>query len=563
VWIAVTGYLAARQARDIAVRLEQVRLLVSEGDTADARLVADDVAAMSRHLDHLTSGPAWWIGSNIPWVGDPLASMRSIASASDEVGTRVVPVLTAESERIDPAALRVNGDTFRLTPLLDALPGLRSADAALLEAGRRISDGPSSTWLGAVDRKHASIERQISEVEGYVAAAVRAAQIVPAMMGQNGPRTYFIGLQNEAELRGTGGLPGAWAICRTDHGTIHFTQFGSDTALQARGHHHLIPTGLDFGKDYNNAYAASDPTSSFVDSNVSPHFPYTAQIWAAMWQKVTGQRVDGVMALDPTVLGYFLRAAGPIVAKYGVPVSSANVVSLTEKDEYQLFPSNAERKPFLVSVLRATAHKVTSGSGRPIALLRAASQSALERRLLVWSRDPAIEKVIEQTNYAGAIPDDAQPFSALILNNASGGKLDYYLHRAVAYDRTGCGATSDLQVTISLTNTAPPFGLSPYVTTRLDHPPPGAQLGDYKTVLDYYATRGAKLESVTLDGRTSTATVQQAFGHPVFRMEVELPRGTTQTIVLHLQEPRGTVPPRVWQQPGVTPVDLDVNDQPC
>jgi hypothetical protein len=46
-------------------------------------------------------------------------------------------------------------------------------------------------------------------------------------------------------------------------------------------------------------------------------------------------------------------------------------------------------------------------------------------------------------------------------------------------------------------------------------------------------------------------------------MEVELPRGTTQTIVLHLQEPRGTVPPRVWQQPGVTPVDLDVNDQPC
>jgi hypothetical protein len=239
------------------------------------------------------------------------------------------------------------------------------------------------------------------------------------------------------------------------------------------------------------------------------------------------------------------------------------VVSLTEKDEYQLFPSNAERKPFLVSVLRATARKVTSGSGRPIALLRAASQAALQQRLLVWSRDPNIEKLIEQTNYAGAIPDSSQPFSALILNNASGGKLDYYLQRSVTYDRSGCGSTSDLQVTITLTNTAPAFGLSPYVTTRLDTPPPGAQVGDYKTLLDYYATRGAKLESVTFDGKPSTATVDEAFGHPIFRLEVELPRGTTQTIVFHLEEPRGTAEPRIWAQPGATPVTEDVNDQPC
>ena len=38
-------------------------------------------------------------------------------------------------------------------------------------------------------------------------------------------------------------------------------------------------------------------------------------------------------------------------------------------------------------------------------LLRAASQSANEQRLLVWDRDPAVERLIEQTNYAGAHPD--------------------------------------------------------------------------------------------------------------------------------------------------------------
>lgn len=525
--------------------------------------MASDVAQMAHRLDRLTSGPAWWIGSNVPYLGDPLASIRSMASASDEVGSHVVPILTREVARIDPTALRASGDTFRLTPLTKALPGLEQADAGLLSAKRQIAAGPSSTWLSVVDDKHRTLSEQVSQIEGYVAAATRAARLVPTMLGGDGAKTYFIGLQNEAEMRGTGGLPGAYAICRADHGTLRFIQFGSDTALEARGKRHLIPTGLDFGADYNRAYGASQPTSSFVDSNVSPNFPYTARIWAAMWQKVTGQQVDGVLALDPTVLGYFLRAAGPIVAKFHVPVSADNVVSLTQKDEYALFPSNVERKPFLVSVLRATAHKVTSGSGRPIALLRAASTSALQHRLLIWSRDPRIEKVIEQTNYAGAIPVTAQPFSALILNNASGGKLDYYLQRSIVYQRSGCGSTSDVLVTISLTNTAPPSGLSPYVTTRLDPPPPGAQVGDYKTLLDYYATAGANLQSITLNGQPSTATVQNAFGHPVFRVELQLPRGTTQTLVLHLQESRGRSKPRVWRQPGVTPIDSSVNDQPC
>ena len=55
--------------------------------------------------------------------------------------------------------------------------------------------------------------------------------------------------------------------------------------------------------------------------------------------------------------------------------------------------------------------------------------------------------------------------------------------------------------------------------------PPGAgsQVGvddppmDMRVLLDYYATRGAQLESVTVDGRPSTANVQQDLGRPIFR----------------------------------------------
>jgi hypothetical protein len=239
------------------------------------------------------------------------------------------------------------------------------------------------------------------------------------------------------------------------------------------------------------------------------------------------------------------------------------VVSLTGKDEYTLFPLNQDRKPFLVSVLRAAAHKITSGAGSPVQLLRALSLAGAQQRLLVWSRDPRIERTLDAAHYAGAIPVTTQPFSGLVLNNASGGKLDYYLTRSISYQRTGCGSSSDVLVTIALTDNAPASGLPPYVTDRLDPPPPGARVGDYRTILDYYATDGAQLQSVTLNGDPATASVEHAFGHPIFRMLVELRRGTTQTVVLHLSEPRGSAPPIIWRQPGITPLDVQVQDQPC
>jgi hypothetical protein len=71
------------------------------------------------------------------------------------------------------------------------------------------------------------------------------------------------------------------------------------------------------------------------------------------------------------------------------------------------------------------------------------------------------------------------------------------------------------------------------------------------------------LNSVTLNGRPSTASVEHDVGHPIFRFDLELPRGTTQTIAVHLRERAGVGKPVIWQQPGVTPLQLQVYNQPC
>jgi hypothetical protein len=282
-----------------------------------------------------------------------------------------------------------------------------------------------------------------------------------------------------------------------------------------------------------------------------------------MWKKVSGQQVDGVLALDPTALAYFLAVTGPAKLSGGGTISASNVISLTERDEYTLFNDNIKRKRFIVSVLKAASRKVISGSGSGLSIMQAASRSATELRLLAWSSDPQVQAVLERSNFAGSIPQDKHPFAGLIVNNAAAGKLDFYLTRSITYERTGCGPTRDVLVTIKLTNNAPASGLPQYVVGRADRPPPSARPGDNHALVDFYASPGAQLNSVTLNGSASTAAVEHDLGHPIFRFDLEVPRHTTQTLALHLQEPAGTGAPRIWRQPGVTPIIVQKYDQAC
>jgi len=530
----------------------------------DARKLGADLPAMAERVQHLTTGPAWWIGAHVPWLGSPLASARSTAAVVGDIGRHAVPQLLEVAKDIDPAHLRVHGNAIALAPLARSAPALADADAVLTRAVHRLGGG--GTWLPLMDVGRSTLRDQVATVRGYVDAAARVTRVFPTMLGGEGTQRYFIALQNEAELRGTGGLPGAFAVASVTGGVVKFERFESDTVLLPKKTHQIIDTGLDFGAQFRALYGASDPTRLYTTSNLSPDFRVAARIWAAMYQKVSGEHVNGVIAVDPTAMGYFLGATGPApLVGYGGSVSAGNVVSLTQKDAYVLFPNNDQRKKFLVAVLKATATKLTSGAGSAIALLQAATRSATEQRLLVWDEDPPIEKAIEQTGYAGSLPSAAadRPFSGLVINNAAAGKLDYYLGRSLNYSRTGCGARRDVVVTVTLTNDAPASGLPPYVTTRLDHPPYPTKPGDNRSLLDYFATPGSELQSVSLDGKPSAASVLGYDGLSVFRMEIEIPRGQTRTVILHLDEPARPGSPRIWRQPGVTPLNVTVFNQQC
>jgi hypothetical protein len=286
-----------------------------------------------------------------------------------------------------------------------------------------------------------------------------------------------------------------------------------------------------------------------------------------MWQAESGHHVDGAIAIDPSALAYLLAVTGPARLPGGGIASGQNIVALAQKTQYDKFPATtaagtAARKRFLVSLAKAVSDRLISGSGT-VGLVRAALRAGHERRLLIWSAEPREEAAISSAGLAGDLTPGTGGFAGFVVTNAAGGKLDYYLDRTMTYARTGCAANSAASATLTLTNNAPDAGLPPYVTTLLGPRPARVPVGTNRLIVSYYATPGATIDSVTVDGAPRRLASQTEDGLTVVQDTIYVRPGHSVKVAVRVVEPalRGTM--QILRQPLVRPIDVTVHAPAC
>jgi len=71
------------------------------------------------------------------------------------------------------------------------------------------------------------------------------------------------------------------------------------------------------------------------------------------------------------------------------------------------------------------------------------------------------------------------------------------------------------------------------------------------------------MNDVTVAGRPGRGRIGAELGHPVYTIDLELPRGTSRTIVLQLSEPASEGTPIVLRQPLVRPLHVTLKDATC
>lgn len=570
-WVVVTGLLARDELMASQQALNSLRQQIAAGPpaevsarnavpvkrTPDAAVRA--AAAHAARAHRLTTGPAWYSAAHVPVLGGPIRTVRGAAEAAERLTRDVLSPLadTATELTADTAE---DGGHLSLSALRRAAPALGQASRSASDVRSEVDELPRRTWLPAVDRARAQLAEQLDRIVPATVDAAAAARVMPSMLGERGPRRYVVVFENTAEARGTGGLPGAFAVLTADRGRLAFEHFGNDTEMAD------AVAAVDLGDAYAALHGHNAPTTTWVNSNLSPHFPYAARIWTAAWEDHTGRNTDGAFALDPSALSGLLAASGSVRLPDGTAVTAANVVDLTERSSYAAYPDTRQRKAFFLDVARAVAGRllgVANDPARRPALFAALSGQLREGRVKLWSAHPSEQRELLRRPYGGALPDTADPFAGLVVNNAAGTKLDYYLERRLEWAPGRCVAAGrEVRVTVDLTNRAPASGLPTYVTQRVDAPSYRTRPGDNRLLVSYYASKGARLDKAALDGRPVLVNQAAERGHPVYTLDLELPAGATRTLELHLAESLSDRPPSLLRQPMVRPLRATVRPYP-
>jgi hypothetical protein len=415
------------QSRNFA---QQSKDALLGGKAEDGTRFAENAEFYAREARSSTHSLAWNIAAAVPWLGSPFKAGQQI---SDVVGGLTADVLKPAAKAgagISPDTLFANG-RVNLQLLREKEPALAalSTDATRLDAQATAITKPA--FISALGDARTQLQDQTSDIAGLFRNTALAARLAPSMMGADGPRTYLVGFQNNAEARGTGGLLGGFGVMQFDNGKPTAETLASNIAIEGAS------AAIDLGPEFNEQYAFTNPYTDFRNSNLSSHFPYAAQIWKSMWEQQSGRRVDGVIITDPVALSYLLGALGPVTMPDGEVITQDNVVELTLSTAYVRFPSQGDRekarKEYLQAIATEVVKKLTGPIQSPRKLLDALGRAVSERRIAVWSSSPTEQQLLEETPLAYAIPDDPAPYAEVVINNLC---LDYF--RCCYFLRSNC-----------------------------------------------------------------------------------------------------------------------------
>ncbi|WP_246224499.1 DUF4012 domain-containing protein [Mycolicibacterium anyangense] len=564
VWLGIEAFATKSNLEQARTSAQQAKTALLQGNTADASRFAADAQSQAQAARNAAHSLPWDIAAGVPWLGSPFKTGQQISDVVLNLSTDVLKPIADAGTSVSPSHL-LNDGRLDVVALRTEEPALRKIAT---DAGRINTEAQAiseSSYLGAINTARSQLQTQTQDLAKLLSNTALAARLAPSMLGADGPRSYFIGFQTNAEARGTGGLLGGFGVVRFDDGKPGVDALAPNTDFNRK----FAPISL--GPEFDNQYGFTNPTTDYRNSNQSSHFPYAAQIWKSMADQA-GLKVDGVIAIDPVALSYILGATGPIVMPDGETVTADNAVELTESTAYIRYPDEKDqpaRKKYLQSIAAEVVKKITGKVKSPRALLDAMGRAVSEGRIAVWSSYPEEQALLEQTPLAHIIPDDPAPYAEIVLNNLGGNKLDYYLDRQIEYVADGCyGNTRRSTVTVRLKNTVTnPESLPDNVAGRLGFFPKAGReaipKGTMITSIRLLATKGATLVSVTSNGVPIDVHTDTERGHPSFEAQAVIPAGQTEDLVFQLSEPTVPGAARVPTQPLVGPVTTKATVPQC
>ncbi|MDJ0315368.1 DUF4012 domain-containing protein [Arthrobacter sp. H35-D1] len=528
----------------------------------DASSASDTVASLAEHTaaaKQAGSDPLWKLASSLPWLGPNLAAASEITTTADDVVRLAAQPLVGTFESLDWKSLTPVDGAVPLAPLQKAAPSVVSAANSVELSYERLAGIDPAPLLPQIADPLDSAKVQLDELRGLLSTASDAAQLVPPMMGAEAPRDYLLLIQNNAEVRASGGIPGALAVIHAENGKISLAAQDSASAMGD----FTPPVKVDAEQEaiYSNRMG-----SYMQDVNMTPDFPTAASTAKDMWlQRHPEQPIDGVISIDPVALALVLKTTGPITVAPALPagvslgdlptqLTSTNLVPVLLSQVYAEIEEPALQDAYFAAVAKEVFDVVASGKTPGDKLVQTLATGVSDNRILMWSAHGDEQAILGDVGIGGAISGPSVPAAGfgVYFNDGTGAKMDYYVKRTVQLvQRCNAGGYAEYTAKITMTNTAPAdaaTSLPAYVTGDAVF---GVPHGSVATNVVAYGPTQARTQEARIDGKVVGISSHSHDERPVGIVRVQLAPGQQQTVEIDFSKVVQTSPAQLSVTPTI------------
>lgn len=532
VWVGVRTLMAKGELEAALPLAARAQAALRAGDSESAAPAIVAFTDHARAASQLTGDPIYRLSESVPLVGANLVAIRRVSEVINDVAVSGLAPLGSIAGTMSAGSLKPVDGMISLAPLAAAAPVLARAEAVFSRATGVVAEIDTSGTVPQITDAVTRLGLALKQSFAAITTISRTAQLVPAMLGNSEDRNYLLIFQNNAEVRATGGLPGALALLSTSRGRFTISAQSTAAAFK-RFTAPVLP--LDAATE---ALFGPEPGRYLQSVNSIPDFPTAAGLAAEMWQREFGTRVDGVIAIDPVLLSYVLASARPVTLGTGDVINGSNAVSFLLSAVYKKYPNPAVQDLIFADAARAVLTTLSSGELNTAEFATAISRGSSERRLLVWNSRPKEQRLLDGTDFQGTLPKTNVGSSVIgvYLNDATGAKLDYYLNAKVVEAHGVClpDPATVYRTELTLSSFVPTNAATSLPAYVVGSGATGVPRGVIRTVVTIYGPVGSSVTSAAVDGVSVSTERRQHLSRGVAQLTVDLPPGASVTLSVDL-----------------------------
>lgn len=433
-------YRQAVQGRD---NLELARQYIEEKEFDQALVYssqAKESFTLSKENLEKLSPPSFLmqtaIGKQYKAANNLLITAVQLSTALENLISFVNDVWTPlqQAGEVDFSQLSIEQKRFILDRLSTAGPLLRGVKANIDLAVISLEEIPDEGIIKPLAKVVGQLKGYLPKFQSLISTAAPLVDVLPQITGYPEQQTYLFLLQNNDELRPTGGFIGTYGIVKVkDADIVHFETNDSYSLDYPVQDTFKIEAPLPLQKYMEQKYWY------FRDSNWSPDFPSAAEKAEWFYHQEGGEeeKIDGVIAVTPDFIEELVGIVGSIEVE-GILFNKENFIETLQYEVEYGFEDRGipyeQRKSIVGKLADKLLDKLYALPLTEVLDLDKVVKTALnQKHILLYSKDQQLQDLILANNWGGEVRESPGDYLMVVDANLASLKTDAVVDRTVNY----------------------------------------------------------------------------------------------------------------------------------